>query len=174
MAFHLSLLLFVTGIALAQARLFSEKELITFKEEEELLKRCYVRSSITSPIIHSAEPIAVNVSLSVSRLTMVDDVDESFSLFGNLRQTWKVDCISQLYHDPTHDWPEQVTFLDHLHVSNFWWPDFCHTNTLTNEGLVAMDRRLWVSIPEGVFTGLTIGIFKSRCDLDFTKFPFDS
>ena len=172
---------FLSGILLALtllpilqvygAVMMNHEQLVAFDETAELIKYCYVRPTVTTPNLSSARPAYVFIRFILQRMIEIDDVAESFSVFGGLVQVWKVPCVQQLYE--SNVWPLQVFYLDHVDPSKIWSPTLAHLNTLSNVALKDMETRLEISMTTGNFISMNVGSFVSRCDLEFSKFPYD-
>ena len=109
----------------------------------------------------------------IFRFQEINDVEESFRLFGTIMLFWSNPCLIQ--QSGKLDWQIRGSLL--LEPDKFWFPDMVHSNSLRDSNLLSgnYQQKLMLTNNSGVirFTGLIVGEFITSCDMDFHKFPFD-
>lgn len=138
------------------------------------LENCFVSRNVNSPTLDVSQKTNLTLSFYTERFLHIDDVTESFTLLGSLTVSWQVPCV----HDYANSvgWPHFLDRLVHEDVNEFWTPSLTHINSMEDSFMQGSQIGKLITIfpLTGIFWYHYIGSFKSFCDQDFYKFPFDT
>ena len=143
---------------------------------KEIISLCQLHSTnLCPPCSRKGIEATFEMSMEMYRLLDINDVTESFEFTGLFTYAWTDQCIFDLYNNESIR-PEVKSDQGFDKTDEIWAPDVIHLNSMTNQKLKGDDfeSRMFILPQVGVFQYYLYGNFKSYCDLDFFKFPFDS
>ena len=147
-----------------------------FNALAKIFKNCYIHSAVTAPNIFNGDHIGIRLVLLFDRFVGIDDINESFEILGSLITTIPYACLAELYN--TDQWPKELSWfpMGTFDANAFWAPKLLHRNSLSETfeiGGINAINHVEVSLKNGHINLFTFGRFKSYCNFDFRKFPFD-
>ena len=123
------------------------------------------------PVINSSDPFLVTVGVDFDRVVDMSDSQEKMSVVANLGFYWNIECAK---------WADDSIWN---HVSNLliptkeiWIPKIVHLNSIHKYFLDTGEQSIsHVKIySNGKAVWWANGLFESRCEFDFQRFPFDT
>ena len=123
------------------------------------------------PAINSSDPFLVTVGVNFYRIVDMSDGNEKMSVVADLGFYWNIECAK---------WTDDMKWnhVSHLLIptKEIWIPNIVHLNSIRNYFLHTGEQSIsHVKIyPNGLTVWWASGLFESRCEFDFQRFPFDT
>ncbi|XP_033749302.1 acetylcholine receptor subunit beta-like [Pecten maximus] len=129
-------------------------------------KRSYNKN--TSPHSNLSEAITITVEFSLQGINYLDEMEEKLATTANIKLEWKDAFLS---------WDKRYfKNISYLYVpqDEVWKPDISLQNGFTKLRELG-DQVILVTVQhKGEIEWNPLEVFETKCDIDITKFPFDS
>jgi hypothetical protein len=120
------------------------------------------------PVLEQKDTMDLTLSLSVSSIRDLDEVEGKFSLVGILGMEWRDEIIN--WSPASYGGASKID----LKLSDIWYPKLVLTNPFTKMTDLGEDWMTLSVTSSGDIYFLPVSVFEATCSVDVTYYPFDT